>query len=300
MSEPMIVFAVVLYQTRWADSATLQTLGACLSAFPELDWRVLLLDNSGPGYAAPLALADSGRLDVQVFASNRGLAAAYNHALAHCRALNAACLVTLDQDSQVTPAYLRALVAGRRRLVGRTAALCPTVASGGRVVSPFRLNRFGLPQYGAQAGIQVESLSAINSFSAYAVDYLASHGGFDEYYWLDGLDFAVYAAMHCAGYHVEPLDCTVEHALSLVSGQVGQARMVNLMAYEAAFLFEYCRPLQIVGGMMRLLARALRPRRHGLSHAAVPPVLRATLRGALQGRRRRAASNTTKGGARCA
>jgi glycosyltransferase involved in cell wall biosynthesis len=291
-----IVFAVVLYQTRWDDSTTLRSLGACLPALPELDWHVVLLDNSGPGYAAPLALADSGRLEVEVFDSNRGLASAYNHALARSRALGAHCLVTLDQDSEVTPEYLQVLAAAQARLSGPTAALCPTVVSNGRVVSPFRLNAVGLPRYGAGAG----ALSAINSFSAYAVDYLARQGGFDEYYWLDGLDFAIYARLDRAGYRVEPLDCTVAHALSLVSGRVGRARMVNLMAYEAAFLFEYCRILQVGGGMARMLVRALRPHRYGLPYAAVAPVLRAVLAGAVQGWRRRTAPNQTEGGSRCA
>jgi len=291
----MIVFAVVLYRMRWADSATLRSLGACLSTLPGLDWRILLLDNSGPGYASPLALAESGRLDVQVFASNLGLASAYNHALAYSRARGADCLVTLDQDSEITPDYLQALAGAQARLTGRTVALCPTVVSNGRVVSPFRMNAAGLPRYGAGPG----ALSAINSFSAYAVDYLAQAGGFDEFYWLDGLDFAVYAAIQRAGYCVEMLDCTVQHALSLVSGGVGLGRMVNLMAYEAAFLFEYCRPLQIGGGVARLLARAVRPYRHGLPYAAIAPVLRAVLKGARQGWRRRASSKA-KGGPRCA
>jgi hypothetical protein len=295
-----IVFAVVLFQTRWADSATLRSLDASLRALPELDWRVLLLDNSGPGYASPLALADSGRLEVQVSDTNLGLAAAYNRALAYARERGARCLVTLDQDSQVTPDYLRALAVAQDRLSGRTAALCPTVVSNGRVVSPFRLNGIGLPQYGAGSGTQPGALSAINSFSAYAVDYLADHGGFDEFYWLDGLDFAVYATIHRAGYRVGPLACTVTHALSLVGGQVSLARMINLMAYEAAFLFEYCRAPQIVGGVARLLVRALRPRRHGLPYATVTPVLRAVRRGAAQGWRRRALRAGTKGNERCA
>jgi glycosyltransferase involved in cell wall biosynthesis len=294
-----IVFAVVLFQTRWADSATLRSLDASLRALPEFDWRVLLFDNSGPGYASPLALADSGRLEVHVCDANLGLAVAYNRALAYARERGARCLVTLDQDSQVTPDYLRALVAAQPRLSGRTAALCPTVVSGGRVVSPFRFNGIGLPRYGAQSGSQSGALSAINSFSAYAVDYLAAHGGFDEFYWLDGLDFAVYARIHRAGYRAEPLACTVTHALSLVGGQVSQARMVNLMRYEAAFLFEYCRVPQIVGGCARLLVRALRPRRHGLPTAAVMPVLRSVLAGAAQGWQRRADASK-KGDMRCA
>jgi hypothetical protein len=162
-------------------------------------------------------------------------------------------------------------------------ALCPRVRSSGRIVSPFGFDFLGIPRYGKSNG----KIFAINSFSVYSVDYLCSVGGFDEHYWLDGLDFCIYAEISSGRFDVLVLDVTVDHDLSLLSGDVKKWRMINIEKYEACFLLEYCGPIHVLSGVARLLVRAVLFRRYGLNWDSSFPSALAIFSGAFDGLRRR-------------
>lgn len=246
----MIVFVVVIYNIRLAECRTLASLRASLAEAGLDAYRILVLDNS----PAPLA-PDAGHagLDYVAFNANVGLARAYKHGLGYSREHGAAFMVTLDQDSTVTPAYIGALAAHEQRYRGQEVALCPQIFCGERQVSPYSFSALGSPRYGS-AG----KLHAINSFSAYSVSGLARAGIIDEFYWLDALDFSIFENLHRSGIPVVPMAVEVQHSLSLLEGRVQHGRLANIALYEAVFLFEYCAPLRALAGSARLLVRVAR------------------------------------------
>lgn len=278
----MIIFAVVLYGIHPSASRTLQTLISSLKrATTGIGWNVLVLDNSAE--APSLASAESQEYQYHHFPENAGLAKTYNSALACCHDRGAKYLVTLDQDSTVTVAYLDALFGNLESLHGEVVALCPTVRSSGRIVSPFSLNLIGFPTYGATD----RPLYAINSMSCYSVAYLESVGGFSDFYWLDGLDLVTFARIARDGNKVLLLDVEVSHQLSLAERIVSPQRFLNILYYEACYLFENESPLRWIGGMTRLTGRAILAKRYGVPVRHTPAALGKIVSGIAKGIRRR-------------
>lgn len=277
---PRIAFAVVLYNMASQDSSTLQSLSVCLRSAVTFDYTVLVFDNSEVPIDAPNGIPNC----LTIWCGyNRGLAGAYNDALAFSARHGAEVLVTLDQDSVVTPAYLSALAEGVATMREPVVVLCPKIRSHGRLTSPFvarplKLRRYGLAGAGA---------CAINSFSAYSVRFLQSIKGVDEFYWLDGLDYSTFARIHRAGKCMALLDVEVEHNLSLLSGGIGISRLRSTIFYEACYLLEYAGPLHWLTSLPRLLARGVRVAPHGASWRYLGVALRSTLSGGAAGMRRR-------------
>jgi glycosyltransferase involved in cell wall biosynthesis len=276
-----IVFAVVVYNIRPDQSSTLRTLANCLPRMQDCRWHVLIFDNS----AHPVAdVPDDIVHCTAVWAGfNRGLAQAYNDALAFCTSRGAQVLVTLDQDSEIIPAYISALRKDSEHLHGSTVALCPEITSANRVISPFATGPLGRKRYGRT----VDPPAAINSFSAYSVQSLVTLGGFEEFYWLDALDLSTYARLARGKMKVRVMDVRVEHNLSLLSGTVGAQRWKNIAYYEACFLFQYAGRMQAIAGLARLLARAVRIAPRGALVGYVNTAVSAILKGAVAGSRRR-------------
>lgn len=162
-------------------------------------------------------------------------------------------MVTLDQDSVVTKEYIDAVFEYMNLYVGKQITFCPQIYCGGRQISPFSFDATGSPRYG-NAG----QLYAINSFSIHSVSSLATLDIIDEFYWLDALDFVIFEKLHRAGITIVELPVQVQHNLSLLQGGVRQERLANIAFYEAAFLFEYCGPIRLLSGLVRLIARAVR------------------------------------------
>lgn len=277
----LFVFVVVIFGVTPDQSQTVTSLRACLRDLPAERYCVLVVDNSAGQLPAEHALAPN--IFHVVAGHNGGLAKAYNIALKRARTLGADVLVTFDQDSVVTPEYIRQLLDHASALTGDLVAMCPGIRSAGRIVSPFGFSAFGWPRYGDVA----PPLYAINSFSAYSVEYLCSVGGFDEHYWLDALDFSIFARIAERGLRVQRLETVVNHDLSLLSGAVSAWRMVNMAYFESCFLMEYVGAPHLVGGWVRLVARALRVRRYGLGFGAGAAMLSAAARGAWTGWKRR-------------
>jgi GT2 family glycosyltransferase len=246
------VFVVVIYNTRMSESVTLLSLAASLESVSDFNYRVLIFDNSSNSDHE--SLVSVKRCTIVWCGENRGLARAYNEGLAYSIRHGGEVLVTLDQDSTVSPEYLKALFEHRLSLRDPVVALCPTLVSGGRVISPYEVNVFGRRRYG-RCGINPR---ALNSFSVYSVAFLKSIGGFEEFYTLDGLDFSTYARIAKLGKKVFVLPAVVNHELSLLSGRMDISRFTNMTYYEACSLAEYDGPLSAASGTARMLVRAVR------------------------------------------
>jgi hypothetical protein len=276
-SFPKICFAIVIYRIAPLESTTLRTLLEGLHAIDGLEAHILVLDNS------PVPASDNRtteNVEYIAFGKNAGLAHAYCHAGARAKDEGAQFVVTLDQDSVVSPAYLASLRDHARQYAGQEVVFCPRIISAGRVVSPNVYDASGRPRFDGREG----ALHAINSFSVYATSLLTEKKIIDDYYWLDALDFAIYANLHRQHVPVIQMQVEVAHSLSVVDGGMNAQRLANMAHYEAAFLLQYCGPARVVQGLARLLVRIVRL---GRPSSGIGAALKALAAGFLIGMRRR-------------
>jgi hypothetical protein len=285
MSQPHVLFAVVIYGISPMESTTLRTLLSSLREVEGLTAKILVLDNS------PVPSGNTGtpqEIEYFAFGENAGLARAYRHAAAAAKTLAAGFVVTLDQDSNVSPEYLAQLRDHAQRHAGQEVALCPTILSSGRVVSPYVYSRTGRAEFGEGEG----RLHAINSFSAYATSLLAEKNIIDDYYWLDALDFVIYENLCRQHIPVVLMDVEVAHSLSVVDGGMNAHRLANMAHYEAAFLFQYCGAIRVFNGVLRLVARIIRLGRRGPGLGGIIQAMGAAGLGSLAGIRKRNARSS--------
>jgi GT2 family glycosyltransferase len=162
-------------------------------------------------------------------ASNRGLASAYNYAL-HCAAEEGcAWLLLLDQDTEVTAAYLKeaASLSASLCVDHRVAAIVPKLEGPLGIKSPtldflcwlrrqvqFR-NRRPLFATAAMHGLQPAHLSAFNSAAILRVGALLTIGGFPADFWLDFLDVAVFHALDAHAGRIFVMHACLHHGFSM-------------------------------------------------------------------------------------
>lgn len=278
-----ILFTVVIYGIAPDDSSTLTTLLACLKASSRTGDRVLVLDNSP---AAATQRPQDPQVDYRWLEGSRSLAHAYNIALAECLSTGADWLVTLDQDSIVSADYVEQMHRATDTAPD-VAAIFPVVRTSGRTISPFGYNAIGLPEYHPFTKSGKPASHAINSFTAFSVPRLQAIGGFDEYYWLDSLDMSTFHRLARAGGRFQTLDVTVDHGLSLLTGEMSAWRFLNIARYETAFTYEYLRIPQIPLANLRLISRILKAGRYSLSVGTQFAAAREMCAGLASGLKRR-------------
>jgi len=280
VSSPKILFAVVIYRIAPLESATVNSLLEHLGNIARLSAHILVLDNS------PAPAGDQGRaqgFEYVAFGKNVGLAHAYRYAADRAKEDGAEFIVTLDQDSIVSAAYLNSLRDYAYHHAGQEVVFCPRIMSAGRVVSPYVYDAFGNPHFDGRKG----ELHAINSFSVYATAVLADSKIIDNYYWLDALDFAIYANLHRKHIPVTEMKVDVAHSLSVLDGGMNSERLANMAHYEAAFLFQYCGLARLANGLLRLLVRVVRVGRASGRFGPIGKAFKAAGAGSLTGMRRR-------------
>ncbi len=222
---PHIYAVIVLYNQSPADSPAVQAFTTSLASDASLasHFRLLLYDNS------PFAQTVSPACEYHHDPSNEGLAAAYNYALARAAAEGCEWLLLLDQDTQVTLAYLEETVVLTRKLAAdlRISAIVPRLKSDKGIKSPTLdflewlrrqvqlQRRRALFATAETYGLQEEQYSAFNSASVLRVESLQKIGGFPKAFWLDFLDVATFNALHTSGTRLFVMHATLVHELSL-------------------------------------------------------------------------------------
>ena len=253
------LFVVVLYNCLPDASTTLNSL--LLSGSISIN-NILILDNTETGDVLRICNTQYGKL--VSFGSNYGLAYAYNYALRIAQENSFSFMTLFDQDSTISVKYINALENCILCYAGNECSpvvYVPFIKSYDRVISPFYFDNIGLRHYLNLSLIQESILSdkcyAINSFATFSVQFLDSIGGFDSYYWLDGLDFWLFSRVHKLGKLVVIIPAVVSHDLSLLSAKVSINRLSNIAKYEAAFSAE-TRPYSTIFVVLRLIVRAFR------------------------------------------
>jgi GT2 family glycosyltransferase len=264
---------VVVYRIPIAASPTYRTLRAAIGAHPALAETINLLvcDNSRTPQTPPDDFLGRYLHD----GTNPGLAARYNQALSQAVADGATWLLLLDQDTELTVAYLDELVTLSTTLAAdaNIAAIVPKLMEGPHVRSPH------LPVFrGGSSAIQPVDpaahgpfdglLRVFNSGALVRVAALQAIGGFPEAYWLDSLDHATFHRLQCRGGCIYIMEAQLEHEMSIHRPDkhrdpANAARHRNQLAAENLFYREHGSPAERIRHRLSLLIDALRSLRHG-------------------------------------
>ncbi len=256
-STPQVLAVIVLYKCRIVQSSTVRSLltQSCCNAS---SIRVIVYDNSPTADSTDLPATWEYISDT----SNRGLANAYNCALAYAQRYALPWLLLLDQDSILPPDFISGLETDIRSVTEtpEVVAIIPRVFADGKQVSPVAAG-FGLDRpLPRTTRITGQWLAAINSAATIKVSFLQSLGGFCLIFWLDYLDHWLFRAIYDARRRILVSNIQIGHNLSVANfnHNLSLTRYQNILTAEAAFtngfLPFYWRPLLAV----RFLARAIK------------------------------------------
>jgi GT2 family glycosyltransferase len=252
------LFVAVLYEKSMAESLTVCSLLQRRDLLKARGIRVLVINNTPDIKPEVLFLENS--VEYVSFGENRGLANAYQFAYLAARADKRHFLVLLDQDSEVTNDFICALddlINDCGRHIG---IWCPDVFSCGRPISPYSLNILGWPNFSPRS--DANCLYGINSFSVVDTNFIEYIGGFNTFYWLDCLDLWLYERARQTGWKIGRLSTSVNHDLSLVSGEISLTRLKSIAYFEACFVVEFGTVFRIVGTIIRLGLRGIKRKQH--------------------------------------
>jgi GT2 family glycosyltransferase len=179
---------------------------------------------------------------------NGGLAPAYNLALRQAIEQRSEWLLLLDQDTELTDAYLQEMVALAESLSPNqsVAAVVPKLAWNGTVHSPeehlfdqlraqFRHRSHAVSI--SASGVQTHRLVAYNSGALLRVRALEAIGGFPSDFWLDYLDHAVFHMFAARGCYIYIMQSVLAHPLAHTNpNQVPLWRERNVLSAQTLFV----------------------------------------------------------------
>jgi glycosyltransferase involved in cell wall biosynthesis len=214
---PIIQAVVVIYKRRLMECESIRLLSEVQKSNPGLfgSLRLLIQDNSPVSQPVPEELVAQGQY--RHCPGNPGLADAYNYGMASAKESGAKWLLLLDQDAQVTSAYLEA-VSGAISAgpPGNICAFVPKLFMGDRLLSPHRVRATSIELVSSNYfGLSQEMLWPFNSGAVISLSALASVGGFDWEFPLDCLDNLMFTRLFRAGFLTSVLDISLQHSLAL-------------------------------------------------------------------------------------
>lgn len=232
---------VVLYKTKIDESTTVNGLQdmeetlVSLSKQHGLEFSLTLSDNS------PQVNEGSQKNDIfkeipydyVPNSENIGLAAAYNQVLA--RLSNQDYLILLDQDTHLTMAYFKELLANLVDDTQEVFVWVPRMMSGHVQISPIYSEKVSksvatLPK----PGVYMEGIMAINSASVFQASVLNNIGGFSLDFPLDYLDHWVFFQLSQSEIPIKVLESQMPHQLSVMD-----YKTVSLQRYQSILDSEY-------------------------------------------------------------
>lgn len=260
-----ILAIVVRYQMPLSESRTVRGLCDALSAQPSLahGYTVMIWDNSRdaivePKLSIPLLYRHSKE--------NLGVSGAYNAAMEYALEHGYPWMLLLDQDSEITADFLRAMLRYGCDLQERSeiAAIAPNILVRGRLISPQRklFNRRRLYPTG-ESGIAPGEAIVINSGCLVRTAALQEIGGFSTDFWLDYSDIYVFHQFFLYGKKVwRAANVELAHELAVLDYDrlMTPWRYRNISYAETAFNDLYNGRLENAFQTLRLLVRAIKQR----------------------------------------
>lgn len=268
------IFAVlVLYKLRPRQSLSLRTLiDAARTCDPaELNLQVLIRDNTpggGDSKGVPAAMSYEAAPD------NPGLSSSYNRAIQIATEGHYEWLLTLDQDTELPPDYLKRIAEHCRSLKSHLdiGAIAPQVTEGARMLSPFLFAGGVLPRCFTRGfiGTNDSATYAVNSAAVLRIATLHDIGGYNEMFPLDMSDLNMFHRLHQSGRKVFIAgDIQISHEYSLFNKheRMSVERYKSMLIDECGFWDMSMGRLARFERIVRLMGRALRDSFNADEHA---------------------------------
>jgi len=234
---------VVLYNMTFSESPTVVSLNKLLSsgAFPEIR-KILIFDNS---VSSTIPEGLDKRFVYYHSKTNVGLAKAYNYALSQV-GTGIEWLVTMDQDTTLTRAYLKELIAKSSKLPDSVTAIAPMIKDEEQQISPVRSDTLRPLHTKLLKGNQTYSsdIMVINSGTAIRISFLSQIGGYNEEFELDYLDHWVSWKIFKYQKDIHILKAPLTHSLSVLhDSELTISRYREILRSESIFYYKYQKKL---------------------------------------------------------
>jgi GT2 family glycosyltransferase len=254
-----LLIVVVLYNCEFNNSQTLNTLLSGEAVKNNI--KLIIYDNS----FNPQRINFKSEIPFEYFHDprNKGLATAYNYALRDSFLNNAEWLLLLDQDSSLPSDYLKCLLKRIRKFSfdESVTAIVPRIFQKTTPISPAKTFYGGImrPIKIPHERIFNSKIFAIGSCSTLRVSFLKSINGFNEKFWLDGLDRWLYNTIELHGKSVYVFNSVVQHQLSIIDfdSLKNPNRYSNIMEYETIFMGSYKSKFENYIYYLRLINRGI-------------------------------------------
>jgi GT2 family glycosyltransferase len=259
-----LIPVVVLYKCEVGRSKTIRSLVERFHEEPAAfaDVRAVIYDN-GPTaqQVAPDALPFS--FEYVHDPSNKGLGAAYNHALSTAKKGSGDWLLLLDQDSLLPRDFIASLSRDIAAVQAdeSVVAVVPKIRHGPAFFSPSKVLFGGTyrPIDMTHRGVYHGKIFAIGSGAAVRASFLDGIGGFNEQFWMDSLDRWLFHTIETLGKKVFVSDSIIDHELSVMDfdNLLSPGRYANIMKYETLFMKSYKPRVENWVYYLRLLKRTV-------------------------------------------
>lgn len=243
----MIYAVIVLYKKSLNQSTTFMSLSTISDMYVKSKLHVLvyanhMIDKVQDTYKQA-GVTDHGFASFEFVVShdNRGIAIPYN--LAHLKAKRLGCnwLLLLDQDSLVEEEYMKSMLESALSVKSTdVAAIVPKILVANRLRAP-RVGFFGaVLTDDNDRRMQGRYLTTINSGALISIDFLNQINGFDEKYWLDGLDTWLFVKIYQMNKAIIIKRTLLHHDLSLAGkNYVTPDRLMNIVRSEIQLWDEF-------------------------------------------------------------
>jgi GT2 family glycosyltransferase len=263
MPKARILVTVVLYKMPLTESPAIQGLLQSFACNPKLhdSLSVLIWDNT------PAPLTNPPTLSSFIYKHslhNLGVSGAYNRAMEIAGAMDCQWLLLLDQDTEVPADFLPQMFDLGCKLLNKPliAAVVPFLMNGDRILSPVEVGFKHLRALRRRfEGVYPRQVAAANSGALMRTDALREIGGFNEDFWLDYSDVAVFHLLHQHGKQVYIAgDLSLQHKISVIDfkNSMSAERYSSFLAAEGAFWDTYRSGAGRAFHTLRIFERAIR------------------------------------------
>ena len=254
-----LLIVIVLYNCDFNNSQTLNTL--LIGETVQDNIKLIIYDNS----LNPQRINFESEISFEYVHDprNKGLATAYNYALRDSVLNNAKWILLLDQDSSLPSDFLKCLLKSVRNFSfdESVTAIVPRIFQKSTPISPAKTFYGGImrPIKIRSEGIFNSKIFAIGSCSTLRVSFLKLINGFNEKFWLDGLDRWLYNTIELHGKSVYVFNSVVQHQLSIIDfdSLKNPNRYLNIMEYETLFMRTYKSNFENYIYFLRLINRGI-------------------------------------------
>jgi GT2 family glycosyltransferase len=257
-----VICIIVLYECALEDSESINGVINNFVKYPELTESVGIITYENCSSPNSIHSNEINIISSYSTNENHGVAKAYNYALKIASSNNVDWLLLLDQDTRLNDDFLNNAVLSIKRLKDNTiAAIVPKIFDGNKLISPSNVKWGGVhrPIDLNFLGVPKNEVHCIGSGTMIQSSFMRKMGGFDEKYWLDGLDRWLFRKIFLQNRQVYVSNILINHSLSIndYNKFVSTDRFKNILLYESEFMKEFRSYFENLYFLLRLVRRGL-------------------------------------------